>query len=87
MAVDGNGNYSHDCGSCLKCNVERPRDVLTLNLIVKKEMAGSDIRIRARYAKADYMLISRFPMVFAARVDFNVPRAATCIIFGRVLYK
>lgn len=29
-----------------------------------------------RYARADYMLISRFPMVFAARVDFNVPRAA-----------
>lgn len=26
-------------------------------------------------------------MVFAARVDFNVPRAATCIIFGRALYK
>jgi len=30
--------------------------------------------IRARYARADYMLISRFPMVFAARIDFNAPR-------------
>lgn len=47
----------------------------------------SDIRIRARDTRTDYMLISRFSMVFAARVDFNVPRAATCIIFGRVLYK